>query len=70
MASEKKLQNRAARIITRSGYEIRSTDLLHKLGWQSLEERWQVRKAMMMYNITNNLAPPYLIHNFDKRENK
>ena len=43
-----------------SGCEIRSTDLLHKLGWQSLEESWREEKAMLMYNLINY---------FDKRKN-
>ena len=30
-----KLQNRAARVITQAGYEIRSSDLLIKLGWDN-----------------------------------
>ena len=34
-----KLQSRAARIITFSGYEHRSTDDLNDLGWETLEKR-------------------------------
>ena len=36
-----RLQNRAARIIRPTGdtYDIRSKDILHKLGWSNLEER-------------------------------
>ena len=30
-----KLQNRAARVLTQAGYEIRSSDLLIKLGWDN-----------------------------------
>ena len=34
-----RLQNRAVRIITKSGYEVRSVNLLHQLGLPNLEER-------------------------------
>ena len=30
-----KLQSRATRVITQAGYEIRSSDLLIKLGWDN-----------------------------------
>ena len=33
------LQNRAARVITDDSYDIRSKDILSKLGWKNLEER-------------------------------
>ena len=33
-----KLQNRAARIITRADYSIRSSDVLNALEWSNLEE--------------------------------
>ena len=34
-----KLQNRAAWIITRADYSIRSSDVLNSLEWSDLEER-------------------------------
>ena len=34
-----KLQNRAARIITRADYSIRTSDVLNSLEWPNLEER-------------------------------
>ena len=34
-----RLQNRAARVITGDTYDIRSKDVLCKLGWNNLEER-------------------------------
>jgi ABC-type metal ion transport system substrate-binding protein len=34
-----RLQNRAVRIITKSGNEVRSVNLLHQLGLPNLEER-------------------------------
>ena len=59
-----KLQNIAARIITYSGYEVRSKDLLSHLNWQTLKERWFLHKAVLMYKINNGLAPSYLSRHF------
>ena len=54
----KKLQNRAARIISGKTY-IRSCEILADLGWQPLAERMKFKKAMFMYNIKhNNLNEP------------
>ena len=59
-----RLQNRAARIITRSGYEVRSPDLRNALKWQPLEDRLYQQKVTTMYKIVNNLSPHSLIRNF------
>lgn len=55
-----KLQNRAARIITRSGYEIRSSDILSSLNWCNLDIRRKRQKASLMYKIINGIAPSHL----------
>ena len=34
-----KLQNRAARIITKSDYEVRSADIFKNIGWKTLQNR-------------------------------
>jgi hypothetical protein len=62
-----KLQNRAGRIITRSGYDIRSAEILEKLGWLTLEHRWHLNKALLMHKIANNDAPMYLTSQFSRR---
>ena len=59
-----KLQNRAARIITSSGYEIRSADILSFLGWHDLDTRRKQQKCTLMYKIMNNIAPSYLTELF------
>ena len=53
-----KLQNRAARILTYSNYDVRSSVLLDELGWERLEYVRQL--AVTMYKIHNNLSPSYL----------
>jgi len=55
-----KLQNRAARILTFSNYETRSSILLDELSWESLENKRLKLLAMIMYKILNNLSPSYL----------
>ena len=52
-----KLQNRAARIITFSGYKHRSTDILNDLGWETLEQRRAKQLAVGVYKSTINLSP-------------
>ena len=59
-----KLQNRAARIITRSDYTVRSADLLKELSWQTLSQKRISSKATMMYKILNGQAPEYLREKF------
>ena len=63
-----KLQNRAARIVTKSGYYASGKQLLKKLSWDNLEKRRRKRKATMMFKIMNNMAPLYLQRLFNKAE--
>jgi len=46
-----KLQNHAARIITKSSYEIRSKEILTSLGWKPLEKLRKKHKATTMFKI-------------------
>jgi hypothetical protein len=51
-----RLQNRAARIITESDYNIRSSDILTSLNWTNLETR--------RTKTVNNMVPSYLSGKF------
>ena len=51
-----KLQNRAARFITKSPFDTSSNHLLSTLDWERLSLR-RKKKALMMYKTTNDLAP-------------
>jgi len=62
-----KLQNRAARAITKSNYEVRSKDLLEKLNWCTLDIRRKKQKLTLMYKIMNGRAPEYLRELFCKQ---
>ena len=55
-----KMQNRAARILTFSNYEVRSSVLLDELRWERLEYVRLKQLAVKMYKIHNNLSPSYL----------
>ena len=48
----------AARIITGKTYDIRSSEILENLGWQTLLERRQSKKALFMHKIRNNDGLP------------
>ena len=55
-----KMQNRAARIITFSNCEVRSSFLLYELGWERLEHVRLKQLAVTMYKIHNDLSPSHL----------
>ena len=61
-----KLQNRAARIITRADYSIRSSDVLNSLEWSNLEERRKRHLLVTMLKIFNNDCPTYLREQFHR----
>lgn len=61
-----RLQNRAARVITKSPYEIRSLDILSDLSWDTLAVRRSKHVLIMMYKIMYNQAPLYLIDQFHR----
>ena len=52
-----KLQNRAARVITYQGYEVRSNEIRQQLKWKNLLELRAMHKLIMMHKVLNNMAP-------------
>ena len=62
-----KLQNRAARVITKSSYNTNSSFLLNSLSWDNLSVRRTKQKANLMYKCVNKLAPNYLCNMFTPR---
>ena len=62
-----KFQSRAARVITGPSYDIRSTDVLDALGWQTLDVKRLENILIMMYKILNNHTAPNLNECFCKR---
>ena len=59
-----KLQNRAARIITGSGWDVRSAQILCALKWESLADRRSKQLKSLMFKTANNLVPEYLSDKF------
>lgn len=59
-----KLQNRAARVITSQGYEVRSSELIDQLHWKRLCHSRAEHMTIMMYKVLNNMAPSYLRDHF------
>ncbi|CAH3106568.1 unnamed protein product [Porites evermanni] len=45
-----KLQNRAARIITFQGYDVRSAQIRKQLNWEELASRRQRHLSLLMYD--------------------
>ena len=62
-----KLQNRAARVITKSSYNTNSNYLLNSLSWDNLSVRRKKQKANLMYKCVNKLSPNYLCNMFTPR---
>jgi hypothetical protein len=62
-----KLQNMAARVITKSSYDVSSSILLEKLHWDNLSLRRKKHKSILMYKTINKLAPEYLQNLFSFR---
>ena len=55
-----KLQNRAARVITKLPFDTISNHLLSTLDWERLSLRRKKQKALMMYKTINDLVPENL----------
>ena len=55
-----KLQNRAARVITRSSYDTSASILPNRLDWDNLSTRRKKLKATLMLKIIKGLSPAYL----------
>ena len=66
-----KMQNRAARILTGSSYDVPTTDLMRQLKWQTLEDRRGNKKTLLMHkNGTARTAPDLIENLFDICDNQ
>ena len=63
-----KLQNRAARVLTYSNYDVDADHLFKLLGWKNLHCQQQIQRATMVYKSLHGLAPSYLTSKFERRE--
>lgn len=64
-----KLQKRAARVITGSGYEIRSSEIFDKLKWDSIETIFKKREQLMIFKALRGMTPTYLSELFETSHN-
>ena len=61
-----KLQNRAARVITSSNYDVDVDSLFHKLSWKVLTQR-QIQNSLTVFKSLNGLVPEYSTSKFIRR---
>ena len=64
-----KVQRRAARIITSSTYDIRSSQILKELNWKPTEIGLKYRETVMTFNCLTGLGPDYLEQLFNECNN-
>ena len=62
-----KLQNRAARILTFSSYDVNADVVLASIDWKKLETQRKIQKALMVHKSLYGLAPDYLRSMFVNR---
>ena len=63
-----KLQNREARVLTYSSYDVDAGHLFKLLGWKNLACQQQIQRATVVYGSLHRLAPDYLSSKFERRE--
>ena len=56
----RKLQNRAARIVTNSSFDTPSRPLIERLGWRTIEQLISIESKTVVFKSLNELAPQYL----------
>jgi len=61
------LQNKAARVLTLSNYDVNAEQLLEILGWKNLDRQRNIQKATMVFKCPHGLAPDYLASEFSER---
>ena len=67
LTTEASNQNRAARVLTFSRYDVDANRFFRKLNWKDLSTQFQIQKALMIYKSLNDLVPGYLSSKFVKR---
>jgi hypothetical protein len=58
-----KLQKRAARVITSSGLEERSSEIFEMLKWTKIQSILKKRELVMTFKALRGMAPEYLTQN-------
>ncbi len=55
------------RVITGADYDVRSSEVLNKLGWETLARRRELNKLVLMYKVLGNHTAPNLKDLFSRR---
>ena len=55
-----KIQNKAARVVTKDKYDTHVTPILYNLHWLPVESRIKFKVLCFVYKCFNGLSPPYL----------
>ena len=59
------IQNRAARTVTRLGWDTATKDLLRQCGWLSVHQLAFYHSVLLVYKVVQNKSPQYLASMFD-----
>ena len=65
-----KLQNRAARIVTKSRFDTPAMALIRSLNWPTVNDIIRSETATTMYKSLNGLVPEYLSDLFEKNSTR
>ena len=65
-----KLQKRAARVITSSGYDKRSSEIFQMLNWAKIQSILKKRELMITFKSLKGMAPEYMTQMFSVSENQ
>ena len=61
-----KLQNRAARILTNSAFDVPSSPLIRSLGWMTIADLISFESKQLVFKSLNNQAPQYICKLFQR----
>ena len=64
-----KLPKRAARVITGSNCDIRSTDIFETFYWRAIKDNLEERDLVMTFKAIKGIAPDYLMPTINLNEN-
>ena len=65
-----KLNNRAARVITGDTYEVRSSEILLKLKWETLDKRREEQMICLVNKALNHMCSPAIASMFQITNNE
>ena len=58
------MEKRAARVITRTNYEIRSSEIFERLGWEPIQDTLKKRESVTVFKCLKGDLPEYISEKF------